>query len=438
MAKEKEENGLMLARGVKDVPPEKKILKQQIVDKLKRIFEQFGFSPLETPIIERYNVLASKYAGGTEILKETFKFADQGGRELGLRYDLTVPFCRFVGMNKTLKMPFKRYQIGRVFRDGPIKSGRMREFWQCDVDVVGTKSMIADAECIAIAQAVFEELELDVTIKFSTRKILNSLMKYAGVKKPMDAILTIDKLNKIGIDGVEDELKEKGISDESIAKLKGIILMKGTNEEKLRFLKGLTKDEEGIEGIKDVEEILSYLPNKKNIEFDLTLARGLAYYTGPVFEVYLKDIKEFGSSLAGGGRYDKMIGDFLKTKDEEAYPATGISFGLEPISVVLEKEKMKKASVKKTVTQIYIIPIGTQKESFGIALKIRKQGFNVDMDLCNRGISKNLNYANSYNIPYVIFIGEEELKNKKVKLKDMKSGKEQLVKIEDIKKMIKK
>ncbi|MBW3018052.1 ATP phosphoribosyltransferase regulatory subunit, partial [Candidatus Woesearchaeota archaeon] len=349
-----------------------------------------------------------------------------------------VPFCRFVGMNQTLKMPFKRYQIGRVFRDGPIKSGRMREFWQCDVDVVGTKSMIADAECIAIAQAVFEELELDVTIKFSTRKILNSLMKYAGVKKPMDAILTIDKLNKIGIDGVEDELKEKGISDESIAKLKGIILMKGTNEEKLRFLKGLTKDEEGIEGIKDVEEILSYLPNKKNIEFDLTLARGLAYYTGPVFEVYLKDIKEFGSSLAGGGRYDKMIGDFLKTKDEEAYPATGISFGLEPISVVLEKEKMKKASVKKTVTQIYIIPIGTQKESFGIALKIRKQGFNVDMDLCNRGISKNLNYANSYNIPYVIFIGEEELKNKKVKLKDMKSGKEQLVKIEDIKKMIKK
>jgi histidyl-tRNA synthetase len=153
--------------------------------------------------------------------------------------------------------------------------------------------------------------------------------------------------------------------------------------------------------------------------------------------VYLKDIKEFSSSLAGGGRYDKMIGDFLKAKDEEAYPATGISFGLEPISVVLEKEKVKKAKIKKTVAQIYIIPIGTQKESFGIASKIRKQGFNVDMDLCNRGISKNLNYANSYDIPYVIFIGEEELKSRKVKLKDMKSGKEQLIKVEDIKKNIK-
>ncbi|MBD3260030.1 histidine--tRNA ligase, partial [Candidatus Woesearchaeota archaeon] len=176
----------MLGRGTKDVPPEKKILKQEIVDKLKRIFELFGYSPLETPCIERFNVLASKYAGGEEILKETFNFKDQGGRELGLRYDLTVPFCRFVGMNKTLKMPFKRYQIGRVFRDGPIKAGRMREFWQCDVDVVGTRSMLADAECIAIAQAVFEELGLDVIVRFSTRKILNSLMRYAGVKKPME------------------------------------------------------------------------------------------------------------------------------------------------------------------------------------------------------------------------------------------------------------
>ncbi|MBW2986923.1 histidine--tRNA ligase [Candidatus Woesearchaeota archaeon] len=432
MAKEKE---LMLARGTKDVPPEKKILKQEIVDKLKLIFEQFGFSPLETPVIERYSVLASKYAGGSEILKETFSFKDQGNRELGLRYDLTVPFCRFVGMNKTLKMPFKRYQIGRVYRDGPIKSGRMREFWQCDVDVVGSKSMMADAECIAIAQRVFQELKLDVIIKFSTRKILNSLMKYAGVTKQMTAILTIDKLNKIGIDGVEDELKEKGISDESIAKLKGIILMTGTNEEKLEFLKGLTTDEEGKEGIKDVEDILSYLPNKSNIEFDLTLARGLAYYTGPVFEVYLKDIKKFGSSLAGGGRYDKMIGEFLGMKDEEAYPATGISFGLEPISVVLEKEGIKK--VKKTVTQVFIIPIGTQKESFEIALRLRRQGLNVDIDINRRGISKNLNYANNYDIPYVIFIGEEELKDKKVKLKDMRSGKEELVDVEEIKKKIK-
>ena len=174
---------LQNAKGTKDIPPEEKIIKQKIVDTLKEVFELYGFNPIETPLLERYETIAAKYAGGAEILKETFKLKDQGKRELALRYDLTVPFSRFVGMNPNLKMPFKRYQIGRVFRDGPIKLGRYREFWQCDVDVVGTKSMKADAECLSIAKEAFKRLNLNVIIKVNNRKILDSMLEYAGVPK---------------------------------------------------------------------------------------------------------------------------------------------------------------------------------------------------------------------------------------------------------------
>ena len=216
---------LMTARGVQDVPPEQKILKQGIVDTIKTIFERFGYSPLETPSIERFDILASKYAGGAEILKETFRVEDQGGRELCLRYDLTVPFARFVGMNKNLKMPFKRYQIGTVFRDGPLKLGRLREFWQGDVDVVGTKSMRADAEMVLIAQAVFKALDLDVIIKVNNRKVLNAVLRSAGIEQEDQetAILSIDKLAKINREGVSAELAGKGFEKKNVEKVLTLI-----------------------------------------------------------------------------------------------------------------------------------------------------------------------------------------------------------------------
>jgi len=186
------------AKGTKDYPPEEKIARQEVIDKLRAIFELYGFSPLETPIIERFDVLSAKYAGGAEILKETFKFKDQGDRELGLRYDLTVPLARFIGMNPNLKMPFKRYQMGQVFRDGPIKTGRQREFWQCDVDTVGTKNMIADAEFIKIAQRFFEAIGLNVIIEINNRKLLDGLLEDLKIPedKKNDVIIAIDKLKK--------------------------------------------------------------------------------------------------------------------------------------------------------------------------------------------------------------------------------------------------
>ncbi len=440
---------LQLPRGVSDIPPEKKIFRDELVSKLKTIFEQFGFSPLETPTFERFDVLASKYAGGEEILKETFKFKDQGDRNLCLRYDLTVPFCRFIGMNKTLKMPFKRYAIGKVYRDGPIKAGRAREFYQCDVDVVGVKSMIADAECVEIAKRVFEEISLNIVIKVSNRKVLNGIMKYCGLKdekSQIDAILSVDKLDKIGVEGVCKEMSDKGMGENLVNKIIEVISFKGDNRKKIEYLKKIINDVEGIEGISEMQQLLKFLEAEEDdtiVEFDLTLARGLAYYTSTVFEVFLKDKNKFSSSLGAGGRYDKMIGNFLQAKDEYSYPAVGISFGLEPICYVLEslnEEKIKNGEenqIKKTVTKLFIIPINTQIECLKIANELRREGLNVDLDLSGRSISKNLDYANVYNIPYVLFVGENELKLNKFKLKNMKSGEERMIELGDVKESIK-
>src|SRR3989344_5867493 len=203
---------LQTARGVQDVPPEEKIVKNQVVDTLKEMFILYGFAPLETPILERYETLAAKFAAGeaSDALKEIFKLKDQGKRNLGLRFDLTVPLARYVAMNPSLKLPFKRYAVGEVFRDGPIKLGRSREFWQMDVDTVGTVSMLAEAEILALAENAFFQLGLNVKIKINNRKLLNGILQQSGINKKEEAIIIIDKLDKIGVAGVSSELQAKG------------------------------------------------------------------------------------------------------------------------------------------------------------------------------------------------------------------------------------
>ena len=412
---------LQTAKGVRDFPPEEKILRQQVVDILRTIFENYGFSPLETPILERFETLSAKYAGGAEILKETFKFKDQGDRDIGLRYDLTVPLARFVGMNPNLKLPFKRYEIGRVFRDGPIKLGRYREFWQCDIDIIGSKSMVAEAELLTIVDEVFKKLKIDIDLKINNRKLLDGIMIFAGIKENSNsAILSLDKIEKIGQDGVEKELKEKGFSKDQI---KG--LFEAISKKKLSDFEKLLKDNEGIKELKELFLLLDEL--KISYKFDPCLARGLAYYTGTVFEVFAKK-EAINSALAAGGRYDKMIGGFLESNKD--YPAVGIAFGLEPITEIL---KTRVKDVKKTVTKYFIIPIKTLKESLIVAKKLRDKEINTDIDLMDRGISKNLDYANSLGIPFVIIIGPEELKQKKVKVRDMKSGKETFISVDSLK-----
>src|SRR3990167_2950083 len=246
---------LELAKGVKDIYPEEKILQQKVMDVFRRTFELYGYAPLETPLLEKYEVLTSKYAGGSEILNEMFTLNDQGGRRLALRYDLTVPFCRFVGMNKTLKMPFKRYEMGPVFRDGPVSVSRFRQFWQCDVDVVGIKSMKIDAEFVEIFNKVFEELELNVEVRVNNRKILDAIMERLEINKPGEAILIVDKLDKIGVKGVSKELKEIGTEENQIRLLLKIISVEGTNKQKLKSL----REQLGVcEGLDEIEEVMKY------------------------------------------------------------------------------------------------------------------------------------------------------------------------------------
>ena len=423
---------LQNAKGTRDFSPEEKIIRDEIVETIKSVFEMYGFNPIETPILERYDTLAAKFAAGegSDALKETFKLKDQGNRDLGLRFDFTVPFCRFAGMNPNMKMPFKRYQLGDVFRDGPLKKGRYRQFMQMDTDLVGTKSVLADAEMLSLAATVFDKLGFAVRIELNNRKILNSIMELASIpeEKRFDVIISIDKLAKIGADGVKKELEGKGYKKEQIEKLIGCFKKEKDNRETLANIKKILDND----GVKEIEDMLDYLEQfDVVVDFNPSLARGLAYYTGPIYEAYLKD-SPITSSVAGGGRYDEMIPAYLNTKKE--FPATGISFG---VDVIIDAVKERRKFTKRSLVQCYVIPIKTIKESIKIVQQLRKAGIKADFDLSGKGISKNLDFANAYKIPFVMFVGEEELKQKKVKLKNMESGEEALVSVEDAVKKIK-
>ncbi len=415
------------ARGTRDFQAEGALLRQRIVATLRKVFELYGYSPLETPVLERFETLASKYAGGDEILKETFRLKDQGGRELGLRYDLTVPMCRFIAANPNLKMPFKRYQAGEVFRDGPLKAGRYREFVQCDIDIVGVKSMAADAEMVEVAQKAFAQLRLNVVIKVNSRKVLDGIIAAAGIKadKAETVILSLDKLEKLGQSAVEKELAEKGASQASIKKLMSLIRAKGSENEKLKEIDGEVGSAEGKEGIAELRQLLEGLEDKTNVRFDPSLARGLAYYTGTVFEVFLES-SELTSAVAAGGRYDKMIGSFVGSGRE--YPAVGISFGLDIIADALSTAA---GGNKRTAASVYVIPIKALPEARKVAAQLRQAGINADMDLAGRDLKKNLEYAASLGVAYAAFIGEKELKQGKILLREMKTGKESHVSVSE-------
>ncbi|MDO8537956.1 MAG: histidine--tRNA ligase [archaeon] len=418
---------LMNARGTRDIFPEEKIALNALTEELRKLFELYGFVPLDTPVLERFEILSAKYAGGEEILKETFKLKDQGNRELGLRYDLTVPLARFVGMNSQLRMPFKRYQIDKVWRDGPVESSRFREFIQCDVDIIGSNSMLADAECIVIASDFFSKNFKQFEIQVNNRKLLNELIAFVGIpaEKSLTALLSIDKLKKVGEKEVIKELKEKQISEKSINQLMKILSITGSNEKILTEIKKLLPKSMGA---KELEELIAYTNsfNAKNVQITLPMVRGLAYYTGTVIEVFVKGNK---SSLCGGGRYDDMISSFLEKKEKT--PAVGLSFGLSRIYEELKKDSIQR----KTNTVLYIIPISVEQQAIELIQQIRKLGINAEMDLLQRGISKNLDYANKQAIPFVLVLGENELKTNSVKIKNMQSGKETSLKLNELQKL---
>jgi histidyl-tRNA synthetase len=393
------------ARGVRDIEAKDQLLREYVVDTLRTIFKKYGFSPLDTPIIERYDAMS-----------ETYQLQDNGKRELGLRFDLTVPLSRYIGMNPVMKMPFKRYQIGKVYRDAPVRKGRYREFTQIDIDIIGSSDETSDATCISVALEVFRTLGIDVEIRISNRKFLSALLESYGIdeNKRESVMITIDKLDKIGKEGVLKELEEKGVAErENILR---DISITGSNDEKVNYYLSNKCDATGLDELK---KVMSYVDDE-SVVFMPSLVRGLAYYTGTVFEVYAK---ELDSAITAGGRYDNLIGSYLDGKKE--FPAVGISFGLDRIVDVMKQVNREEMQQE---TQVLVVPLpNTKKESFGIAQELRKAGINTDIDMMSRNVSKNLTNASKAGLPYAIIVGEDELAANVVSLKDLECGEEKKV-----------
>ena len=413
-------------KGTTDYLPEEQLLRNKITDTLKSTFEVYGYMPLKTPILNYFDLLSYKYDDDAEILNETYKLTDQGNRNLGLRYDLTIPFCKVIALNKDLHMPFKRYEIGKVFRNGPVKLGRMREFYQCDVDVVGIDSRMIEIEQLIMAKKIFDKLNIDVLIKWNNRKLMSGLIIECGINQDLiDKVISIiDHMEKISKEEMLKEFNKIGINNSKALELLDIFKLT-IDEYNNRFSN--TTNVLIKEGLKEINEIALLVKRhelENNTCFTPTLARGLSIYTGLVFEFFDKK-KRITSSLGGGGRYNKIITDFID--DGNIYPACGLSFGLEPIYAILKDDKKSN-----NIIDCLIIPMETQCESLELATILRDNGIKVSIEMNNRKIKKSFEFANKNNIRYVIVVGSDEIKQNKYSIKDMETGNQKLLNTEEI------
>ena len=419
---------LMNVKGTYDFMPNDMVIRNEILKVLRENFEKYGYSPIETPIINYYDLLSYKYSDDAEILSEIYRFSDQGDRDLGLRYDLTVPFCKVVGLTKDLILPFRRYEIGKVFRNGPVKLGRTREFYQCDVDVVGIDNRFIEAEQMLMAINTYKSLGIDICIKYNSRKLMSGIIKLAGIDddKRDSVIGIIDKLEKVSREELTKMLEDIGINDEKINKLFKLF------DNDIEGYKKLANENEYIsEGVNELLELNEYLDKLgiiNDTEFSPTLARGLSIYTGIVFEFYDK-LGRISSALGAGGRYNKIITNFMDNGKE--YPAVGLSFGLEPIFVIL-KEEMKKLRL----VDIYMVPLDTNVEVLKLATQFRDMGYRVLIEMNKKKVGKCFEYAERENIKYVMIVGENEVNSGTYKIKDMAKKEEYTLSIDDLKKYL--
>lgn len=419
------ENNFTNLKGTYDYLPNKQVIREHIKHVLQSIFIKYGFAPIETPILCMYDLLASKYSEGADILNETYKLSDQGQRKLGLRYDLTITFSKLISSSPEIVLPFKRYEIGKVFRDGPIKVGRNREFTQCDIDVVGIKSLLAEAEYFTMIVEAFNKLDLEVEIDFNNRKLLTGLIKYVigdiSDELTKELIMIIDKFAKMSNEDLLEEFEYRGVSAEKYNQLRTLL---SKDYKELSEILSECENELIIEGLKEVSELYSYIEGTeaiKYVKFTPYLARGIDIYTGTVWEIFLKDRKildkDFNLSIGGGGRYDKIISEFIDNGNE--YPAVGMSFGLDVIYEVL---KIKNESSKQSLIDLFVIPMDTEAETFKFVTKLRESGVKVDFEKNKQKLKKSLNYANNESIPYVIVIGENEISSNQINIKNMATG----------------
>lgn len=442
-----------IPKGTRDFSPLEMAKRNYIFNTIKDVYTLYGFQQIETPAMETLGTLMGKY--GEEGDKLLFKVLNSGDYlnkiedkellernslhlaarlcEKGLRYDLTVPFARYVVMHREeLQLPFKRYQIQPVWRADRPQKGRYREFYQCDADVVGSDSLLNEVELMQIVDTVFTRFGVRVQIKINNRKILSGIAEVIGAAdKIVDITVAIDKLDKIGIDNVNQELREDGLTEEQIEKLQPIISLAGTNEEKLTVIAEVLKDSEtGLKGVEETKFILDSLKTsglKNEIQLDLTLARGLNYYTGAIFEVKALDVQI--GSITGGGRYDNLTGIF----GMPGLSGVGISFGADRIYDVLNQlDLYPKEAVNGT--QLLFINFGEKETAYclPIAAKARQAGIRTEVFPDSAKMKKQMSYANAKQIPFVALAGENEINEGKVTLKDMTTGEQMLVTADEL------
>lgn len=431
-----------IPKGTRDFSPAEMMRRQYIFDTIRRVFRAYGFAPLETPSMENLSTLLGKY--GDEGDKLLFKILNSGDYaaglsdeevrsaskicEKGLRYDLTVPFARYVVQHQgELTFPFKRYQIQPVWRADRPQKGRYREFYQCDVDVVGSRSLLNEMELVEIVERVFRKLGIAVTLKMNNRKILYGIAETIGhADKMIDITVAIDKLEKIGIDNVKAELRERGIDDAAIDRLQPILELRGDNRRKLSALRDvLSGSETGLKGVEELETVFGYVERlgiALAVELDLSLARGLNYYTGAIFEVKANDYAI--GSICGGGRYDDLTGIFGMPDTS----GVGISFGADRIYDVMVGLELFPEEVNFS-TKVLFVNLGADEEaaSLGLLRALRDAGVAAEIYPEKGKMKKQMEYANRRSIPYVAIVGSDELARQTVTLKDMRTGEQRQV-----------
>lgn len=401
-------------KGMRDILPEDAILRESVVELIKKVYRKYGYAPIESPAVEYLSTLRAK--GGEEIDKQIFVF---DGNELGLRFDLTVPLAR-IAANNSFAKPFKRYVIAPVWRKEEPQKGRFREFWQADIDVIGTNGMRAEIELLTIAREACIALGFkSPKIMANNRKILDALAAKLGVEEKKEAIFRLlDKIDKVGESTVKEEMAEV-IGAEKTKKLFDLFDTKGDNKKKLAVAASISD-----EGAKELQEIISGC--QFDVEINLALVRGLGYYTGPIFEIKASD--DIGS-IAGGGRYDNLLGVY-----GQADYAVGISLGIERIFTLLKERKAEQKEIEKTFAKVFVAAVKPEfyDDAVKIAGSLRQAEISCETDLNERNLRKQFDYVNAMGIPYMIILGEKELKEKKFTLRNMKTGKEEKLELKKI------
>jgi histidyl-tRNA synthetase len=425
--------------GFMELLPSDQIAFNHMMDVIRKNYEKCGFIPIDTPVIEKSEVLLAKGGGDTE--KQIYRF-NKGDTDLSLRFDLTVPLARYVSQHmSSLTFPFRRYQIGKVYRGERNQKGRFREFYQCDIDIIGNGklSIINDAEIPSIIYSTFKELGFGpFTIHINNRKVLNGFLDSLNIENKIEVLRIIDKIDKIGSGAVKEELTDMGISGEDCDRLLNFINIKGSNDEIISALEELEVPNDSFKlGISELSEVSKCIKSfgvpEENYAIDLRIARGLDYYTGTVYETILNDYPEIGS-VCSGGRYDNLAEYYTKEK----LPGVGISIGLSRLFYQLNEAKILKDNEASTLTQVLVVPMDENVEySISAAYKLRMNEIPSEVYLEGGKLQKKLTYANKLGIPYVIIIGSEEMETGLFTLKNMKTGEQHKLSIEDIVQKIK-